>query len=188
MSTPETPPVVSIVGKKNSGKTTLTVALAAELKRRGVRVASLKHGHHGFEIDHPGRDSWRHFHEGEVEAVLVAASDRIALVMRNDGREPEAPELVERFFAGRGYDLVLAEGYKAGPFPKVEVFRRAVHAAPLYDPGEPAAAALFLGMVTDDAALRLPIPTIPLDPDGAHVARVADLVEEHLRRVRDDGA
>ena len=57
---PELPPMIGIVGRKNSGKTTLLVAVAAELKRRGLRVASVKHGHHAFEIDHPGRDSWRH--------------------------------------------------------------------------------------------------------------------------------
>ena len=79
---PELPPMIGIVGRKNSGKTTLLVAVAAELKRRGLRVASVKHGHHEFEIDHPGRDSWRHVHEGEVEAVLFLSSGKLAMVMR----------------------------------------------------------------------------------------------------------
>lgn len=126
------PPAVCIVGKKNSGKTTLAVALLAELRRRGVRVASVKHGHHAFETDQPGRDSWRHFNEGEAEATIMAGAGKIALVMRMDG-EPDPAALVRDFYAGRGYDLVLIEGYKHGPYPRIEVFRRAVHDRPLYD-------------------------------------------------------
>src|SRR5215212_6297503 len=85
MSAPEIPPAVCIVGRKNSGKTTLTVALAAELGRRGRRVATIKHGHHAFETDEPGRDSWRHFNEGRAEATIMAGTGKIALVMRIDG-------------------------------------------------------------------------------------------------------
>src|SRR3712207_6310297 len=119
MHTPDVPPVLSIVGKKNSGKTTLTVALAAELRRRGHRIATIKHGHHAFETDQPGRDSWRHFNEGQAEATIMAGTGKIALVMRTDG-EPDPEQLVREFYAGRGYDLVLIEGYKHGPFRKIE--------------------------------------------------------------------
>ncbi|CAN5695088.1 molybdopterin-guanine dinucleotide biosynthesis protein B [soil metagenome] len=182
MNRSEIPPVVSIVGKKNSGKTTLTVAVAAELKRRGVRVASVKHGHHAFEIDQPGRDSWRHFHEGEVEAVLLVASGKLALVMRLHDEEPDPEALIRRFYADAGYDLVLVEGYKHGPFPKVEVFRRAIHERPIYDPGDAAGAELFLGIVSDDPDLESMIPLIPLDAEGGHVRRTADLIEERVLR------
>ena len=179
-------PVVSIAGKKNSGKTTLLVALAAELKRRDYRIASVKHGHHRFEIDQPGRDSWRHFHEGEVEAVLIAASEKLALVMRTPGEEPDPEILIQHFFAGRGYDLALVEGYKYGPFPKVEIFRRSQHTKPVYDATEPAAAALFLAIVTDDPGLRAECPVIPLDPMGSHVKRAADLIEKHILQTHSD--
>ena len=168
--------MVSIVGRKNSGKTTLTVALAAELKRRGRRVASLKHGHHAFEIDQPGRDSWRHFNEGEVEAVIMAGAGKIALVMRTEG-EADPAALLRDFYAGRGFDIVLVEGYKAGPFPKIEVFRRAVHNRPIYDPADFDAARLFAAIVTDDPSLTADCEVIALDAAGAHVGRVADLVE-----------
>jgi len=181
MATHDAPPTISVIGRKNSGKTTLVVALAAELKRRGLRVASLKHGHHRFEIDQPGRDSWRHFHEGEVEAVLLVSAGKLALVMR-EPEEPDPAALVERFYAGRGYDVVLAEGYKHGPFPKIEVFRRAVHDAPLYEP-DAESASLYLGLVTDDAELRAGCPVIPLDPTdpaGSHVHAAADLICAHL--------
>lgn len=184
MPHPDIPPVLSIVGKKNSGKTTLTVAVAAELKRRGYRVASVKHGHHDFEIDQPGRDSWRHFHEGGVEAVLLASSAKLALVMRTEA-EPDPEALVRRFYAGAGYDLVLVEGFKHGPFPKIEVFRRAVHDRPIHDPAERGAAERLVAVVTDDASLAAAVPRIvldPRDPQGAHVPALADLIVERLLR------
>src|SRR5215470_15001493 len=140
MRAAEIPPAVCIVGRKNSGKTTLTVALAAELKRRGRRVATIKHGHHAFETDQPGRDSWRHFNEGEAEATLMAGTGKIALVMRIDG-EPDPERLLAEFYAGRGYDVVLIEGWKFGTLPKIEVFRRAVHDRPIHDAGDADAAA-----------------------------------------------
>lgn len=174
------PPVLAVVGRKNSGKTTLTVALAAELKRRGLRVATLKHGHHAFEIDQPGRDTYRHFHEGGAEAVIMVGTGKVALVMRTEG-DPDPRALLRRFYGGLGYDVVLVEGYKHGPFPRIEVFRRAVHDAPLVDEADGG----FLAMVTDDPRRPSPVPVIPLADDGAHVDAVADLVENHLRSARD---
>ena len=179
MRAPEIPPAVCIVGRKNSGKTTLTVALAAELKRRGLRVATIKHGHHAFETDEPGRDSWRHFNEGEAEATIMAGTGKIALVMRIDG-EPDPERLVRDFYAGRGYDVVLIEGWKFGALPKIEVFRRALHERPIHDPGESDAAERFLAIVTDDPSVTSTCPVIALDDSGAHVQAVANLVEARL--------
>lgn len=184
MHRPDLPAVLSIAGRKNSGKTTLTVALAAELSRRGYRVASMKHGHHAFDIDHPGRDSWRHYHEGGVEAVLIASAGKVALVRRAE-TEADPVELIGELLAGRGYDVVLVEGYRHGPFPKVEIFRKEQKDAPVYDPGDAPAAALFLAMVTDDPEMSAPFPVIPLDPAdpaGAHVHRLADLLVASLLR------
>lgn len=166
------PPAVCIVGRKNSGKTTLAVALLAELRRRGLRVASIKHGHHAFETDQPGRDSWRHFNEGEAEATIMAGAGKIALVMRMDG-EPDPAALVRELYAGRGYHLVLVEGYKHGPFHRIEVFRRAVHDRTLYE--ESADPDRFLAIVTDDPALPVDLPTIVMDPERptAHVEQIA---------------
>ena len=180
MDRTDIPPAVCIVGRKNSGKTTLTVALAAELGRRGRRVATIKHGHHAFETDEPGRDSWRHFNEGRAEATIMAGTGKIALVMRIDG-EPDPERLISDFYAGRGYDLVLIEGWKHGALPKVEVFRRAIHDQPIYDAGDAEAAARFLAIVTDDPGLDARCPVIPLDPGGAHVGRVADLLEAWMQ-------
>lgn len=179
----DAPPILSIIGKKNSGKTTLLVALAAELRGRGLRVASLKHGHHGFEIDHPGRDSWRHFHEGQTEAVVVISADRIAMVMRTPGEE-DPEEIVSRLFGGLGYDVVLAEGYKHGPFAKIEVFRTAAHDAPVANLSDTAAAALHVALVTDAPAPAAACPVVALDARGGHVPAVADLVERWLAELR----
>lgn len=179
MRPPEIPPAVCIVGKKNSGKTTLVVALAAELKRRGWRVATIKHGHHAFESDEPGRDSWRHFNEGEAEATIMAGTGKIALTMRIEG-EPDPERLVAELYAGRGYHLVLVEGFKHGALPKLEVLRRARQERPVYDDADGEAAARYLGIVTDDPMIRAPVPVIPLDPEdprGLHVSQVADLLE-----------
>lgn len=167
------PPAICIVGKKNSGKTTLMVALLAELRRRGLRVASIKHGHHAFETDQPGRDSWRHFNEGQAEATLMAGAGKVALVMRVEG-EPDPVALVRDFYAGRGYDLVLIEGYKHGPFPRIEVFRRAVHQRPLLADAEDPDA--FFAVVTDDPSLKADVPVVVMDADdpAAHVERLAE--------------
>jgi molybdopterin-guanine dinucleotide biosynthesis protein MobB len=180
---PELPPMIGIVGRKNSGKTTLLVAVAAELKRRGLRVASVKHGHHAFEIDHPGRDSWRHVHEGEVEAVLFLSSGKLAMVMQMPGEEPGLEEVVRRHFAHRGFDLVLVEGFKHGDLPKIEIHRRTVDATPLCASTDTPAVGRFIALVTDDPDVASPCRVIALgEPNAgaAHVAAVADLIVARL--------
>jgi molybdopterin-guanine dinucleotide biosynthesis protein MobB len=177
------PPAISIVGRKNSGKTTLLVAVAAELGRRGLRVATMKHGHHDFQLDQPGSDSWRHFNEGAAEAVLLVAGDRIALVARVAGADDNPNELIATYLSGRGYDLVLVEGYKHGPFPKIEIHRRALYDSPLYASQRLDAASLFLAVVTDDPSPPDSCPAIALDaghPDGSHVTVVANLIQTWL--------
>ncbi len=182
MPPPEIPPAVCIVGKKNSGKTTLVVALAARLKRAGYRVATIKHGHHAFESDQPGRDSWRHFNEGGAEATVMCGYGKIALTMRIDG-DPDPVQLIDELYAGRGYDVVLVEGFKHGPLPKIEVFRRGLHARPVHKPGS----SEVLAFVTDDLDLEMRgasagSAVIPLDHAGTHVDAVARLVERSLIR------
>jgi molybdopterin-guanine dinucleotide biosynthesis protein MobB len=182
MSPPEIPPAVAIVGKKNSGKTTLVVALAMRLGRLGYRVATIKHGHHAFQFDEPGRDSWRHFNEGGAEASIMCGYGKVALTMRLDG-DPDPVQFIDEFYARRDYDVVLVEGFKHGPFPKIEIFRRGVHANPVHKPGN----AEVLAFVTDDpdlekrAALAGSV-VIPLDHVGTHVDAVARLIEEHVIR------
>lgn len=172
-------PAISIVGRKNSGKTTLLVAVAAALRHRGLRVASMKHGHHDFQLDQVGSDSWRHFNEGSAEAVLLVAGERIALVARVPGADEDPERLIAKYLSGHGYDLVLVEGYKHGPFPKLEIHRRALHDSPLFTPQDTVRAEQLIAIVTDDPSTIAGCPTIALDttdPAGSHVGQVVDLI------------
>jgi molybdopterin-guanine dinucleotide biosynthesis protein MobB len=172
----ELPPVVSVIGKKNSGKTTLLVALAAELKRRGVRVASVKHSHHDFDFDHAGKDSWRHYHEGGVEAVLIASPHKVAVVLREDGADSDPLRLIREHLTGRGYDLVLVEAFKHIPFPRIEIFRAAAHADPIYHPAI-GGGAPYLAIVTDQPErFDVTFPVITMGDDDSHVRAAADVV------------
>jgi molybdopterin-guanine dinucleotide biosynthesis protein B len=169
------PPLLAIVGKKHSGKTTLTVRLAAALKRRGHRVMTIKHGTHTFNIDPSTTDTYRHYHEGEAERVVMVSPDKFALVMRSEG--PLAPEeIAERYLADA--DIVLCEGFKLSELPKIEIFRRAAHEAPLYDAALPNAAT-WRAMVADTSVGELPFPVIALADDG-WLDQLAAWVELHF--------
>lgn len=176
------PPVVSVIGRKNSGKTRLMIALLREMRRRGYRVASIKHGHHSFETDEKGRDSWRHFNEGHAEATLMAGEGKIALVMRMEG-EPDPERLVRDFLGGRGYDLVLIEGYKRGPFRKIEIWRHGEHDHPLYEEFSDQSET-YLAIVTDDDRFRADVPVVLLDEDDtpSHIDRLGGMLENLVIR------
>jgi len=113
-------PALSVVGKSNTGKTTLLEKLIPELRQRGYRVAVIKHDVHGFDIDVPGKDSWRLAQAG-ADQVLIAAPDKLAIVRRL----PEELSLEEILAQISDVDLILTEGYKRGPLPKIEVSRQA---------------------------------------------------------------
>src|ERR671920_137160 len=114
--------VVGLVGWSGAGKTTLLLKLIPELKRRGLMVSTLKHAHHAFDIDQPGKDSFEHRRAGASE-VLVASSGRWALVheLRHEA-EPPLADLLRRLSP---VDLVIVEGFKAHGHPKIEVYRAA---------------------------------------------------------------
>jgi molybdopterin-guanine dinucleotide biosynthesis protein MobB len=148
--------VISVIGRKNAGKTTLAVALASELVRRGHRVMTIKHGHHPANADRQGSDTWRHFHEGHAERVLIASPELRVLFERSpDDYDPVA--LVRRYM--QGADIVLTEGYRAASLPKIEVFRRAAADQPLYDPGA-ANASQWVAVVTDDPDFKADCPVL----------------------------
>jgi molybdopterin-guanine dinucleotide biosynthesis protein MobB len=113
-----TTPVISIVGFKNAGKTTLTERLVAELVQRGFQVSTIKHAHHAFDIDHEGRDSWRHRQAGAHQVAVISGA-RLAFVEELRGRpEPSLAEIIARM---EPCDLILTEGYKWEKHPKIEV-------------------------------------------------------------------
>lgn len=169
------PPMVAVIGRKHSGKTTLVVRLAAELGARGHRVMTVKHGSHTFNIDPATTDTYRHYHEGNVEKVAMVAPDKFALVERH-GQEPTIEAIVRQHMLDAG--VIVCEGFTRSQLPKIEIFRRAAHDAPLLDPQSPGFSHLR-AVVTDDPALRLPIPVFDLAaPDW--LAQLATLVERDL--------
>ncbi len=178
--TGRSPAVVCIVGRKNAGKTGLTVALASELNRRGRKVMTVKHGH-GFQLDQPGRDSWRHRHEGGAVRTVLAGPGDFAVIGRWPREELPLGEIVRQFLFDA--EIVLAEGFKRAPEPKIEVFRGSVHAAPLFDPDD-AGGPPVLALVTDREDFTSSAPVfLLLDPDYA--VRLADLLEDTLLAGRD---
>jgi molybdopterin-guanine dinucleotide biosynthesis protein B len=134
------PALVAIVGKSDSGKTTLIEKVVPELVKLGLRVGTVKHDAHTFEIDHPGKDSWRHGQAG-ARAYAIASPERLAFITKLDG-ELQLADIVRTYFTG--FDLVVAEGYKNTAPYRVELFRLgAGHSEPLCAPGE------AIALVTD---------------------------------------
>lgn len=170
------PRLVAVVGKKNSGKTTLVVALVHEMIRRGHRVMTIKHGSHAFDFDTKGRDTWRHMHEGGAERVVMEMPKSRVLVAQP--REPMGPrELAETYLADAHF--VVVEGFKQSDLPKIEVFRHAVHPEPLYATDHPDAVN-YLAIVTDVRDYRAPIPVLRFT-DTNWLYRLTDLVLQGAR-------
>src|SRR4051812_38100958 len=130
--------VIGLAGWSGSGKTHLIARLVPALIARGVRVSTIKHAHHAFEVDKPGKDSWIHREAGATE-VLISSSARMALLREHrDGEEPSLDELLQRLAP---VDLVLVEGFKRGEHTKIEVWRETT-GKPLLHPEDPTIAAI----------------------------------------------
>ena len=155
-------PILSIVGKSGSGKTTLLEKLIPELKRRGYRVATVKHhSHPGFEIDVPGKDTWRHAQAGS-DHVVIAAPDKIASI-----RRLEQPLSLAQIAAGiTDVDIILTEGFKRAGMPALEVVRSQTGVELVCDREQLKAAAT-------DARLDLDAPQFGLDA----ASEIADWIE-----------
>jgi molybdopterin-guanine dinucleotide biosynthesis protein B len=167
--------MVAVIGRKHSGKTTLTVRLTAELGRRGHRVMTIKHGSHTFNIDPATTDTYRHFHEGEAERVAMAAPDKFALVSRwTEELGPEA--IAQRHMADA--DIVVCEGFKTSRLPKIEVYRQAAHDEPLYDPATPAAAD-YIAILTDRDDWSADVPVLRFS-SGDWLESLAGIVERRI--------
>ena len=124
--------VLGLVGWSGSGKTTLLTALLPLFRGRGLTVSTVKHAHHGFDMDRPGKDSHRHREAGAAE-VLVVSGPRWALLHEVSGPEPSLPDLLARMTP---VDLVLVEGFKTHPYPKIEVHRPGLGKPPIW-PDQP---------------------------------------------------
>ena len=127
-------PIISVIGWHNAGKTTFLVRLIAELKRRGLRVATIKHSPGPFQMDRPGTDTWR-FAQAGSDVVAISGRGRMALIEhRPEDEELSLAEIVARL--PEGIDLVITEGYKSLPIPKIVVMRAGVGERRIATPGE----------------------------------------------------
>jgi molybdopterin-guanine dinucleotide biosynthesis protein B len=159
--------VFGITGWKNAGKTGLMERLVVEIIGRGYTVSTLKHAHHTFDVDHPGKDSHRHRIAGASQ-VLLASTERWALMNEHRGtQEPSLPELLAKLDP---VDLILIEGWKRDSHPKVEAWR-AETGNPLIAPNDPTILA-----VASDIGLEIDCPVFDLDD----TAIVADFILDYL--------
>jgi molybdopterin-guanine dinucleotide biosynthesis protein B len=159
--------IYGVTGWKNAGKTGLMERLVTEITGRGLRVSTIKHAHHAFDVDQPGRDSYRHRAAGATE-VLLASGKRFALMHElRDAPEPSLDALLSRLSP---VDLVLIEGYKAAPHPKIEAYRAAAGNS-LIAPGD-----ATIRAVASDVPMELDRPVFDLDATRA----IADFLLKEL--------
>ena len=161
--------VFGIAGWSGAGKTTLIEKLIPRFTERGLRVSVIKHAHHGFDLDRPGKDSWRH-REAGASSVLMLSGQRWGLM--NELRGAPEPGLDEQLRLLAPSDVVLIEGFKAAPVPKIEVFRAAAGKSPIW-PENPN----IVAVATPDA-IDCPHPVLPLDDAAA----IAQFILEHPSR------
>jgi len=162
---------IGFAGWSGAGKTTLIVRLIPELNRRGFGVSTIKHAHHGFDVDRPGKDSYEHRTAGARE-VLVVSANRLAL-MREFRGAPE-PSLADLLRLVAPVDLVLVEGFKRDPLPKIEVYRAANGKPPIHPEDD-----CIVALISDGADPPTRLPHASIDD----IAAVADLVLAHAAPV-----
>ena len=164
--------VFGFAGWSGSGKTTLVERLLPEFTARGLRVSVIKHAHHGFDLDKPGKDSWRHREAGATQ-VLMLSSDR--WVLMHELRGAPEPTLDEQLQLLEPCDLVLIEGYKAAAVPKLEIHRPSHGKHPLW-PESPYVVAVASDVGAEDLALDCPLPVLPINEP----ARIAEFILDYL--------
>lgn len=166
-------PVLGFVAPSGTGKTTLLTKVIPILRRAGLKIGAVKHSHHGFDLDRPGKDSYRLREAGVQEMLLVSAKHWALLVDEDENDVTPLEEVVKRLYLGR-LDVVLVEGYRGTEFPKIELRRHGTAEPPLY-PKDPSVIA-----VATDGDLPEPtgLPVLPIsDPEA-----VAAFVLDFLRR------
>ena len=159
--------VIGVTGWSGSGKTTLVVRLLPELIGRGVRVSTMKHTHHNFEMDRPGKDSYRHREAGASEVLLGSSKRWVLLHEVRDGAETTIEDLITRMTP---VDLLLIEGFKNEKHAKIEVYRPAV-GSPLLCRDDPT----IVAVASDQALADVDLPVLDLND----VAGIADFIVDH---------
>jgi molybdopterin-guanine dinucleotide biosynthesis protein B len=161
--------ILGFAGWSGAGKTTLLAKLIPALAARGIRVSTMKHAHHAFDIDTPGKDSFIHREAGATE-VMIASGRRWALMHElRDQAEPEAADLISHMTP---VDLLLIEGFKQAPHDKIEIFR-ATNGKPLLSAGDPT----YVAILSDTPVPQTKLPVLDLND----VTAVADFVISHCR-------
>jgi molybdopterin-guanine dinucleotide biosynthesis adapter protein len=155
------PPVVAVIGHSGSGKTTFLEKLIPELTGRGLKVGSIKHDVHGFEMDKPGKDSWRHKQAG-TSTTIISSPYQIGMVMDVE-YDHQPDELLSLF---NGMDIILTEGYKGSNIPKLEIFRAETTPEPLCKNDEK-----LMALITD-AQIEFNVPVF----STTAVNKVADFL------------
>ena len=163
--------IISIVGKSGSGKTTLLEGLIAELKRRGYKIAVVKHSHHAYELDKANKDTWRLSQSGS-EISAIKSADNLAIFRRMEHYFD--PQEISNFILW-DYDLILTEGFKSSNYPKIEVHCREQGEDLITDPQQ------LLAVVTDEP-LAVDVPQFSRN----EVSKIVDLIENTLLQHRED--
>jgi molybdopterin-guanine dinucleotide biosynthesis protein B len=169
-------PLVGFAGYSGSGKTTLLAQLIPMLKRRGMRIGLIKHSHHDFDIDRPSKDSYRLRAAGASPVLLVSKFRRAVITELFDGEEPLLADQLQ-FIDQAHLDLILVEGFKHEPFPKIEVYRPILDKALLF-PTDPT----IVAIATDDPSLSLPTSITLLDindPATVEAFILKQFIKEH---------
>jgi molybdopterin-guanine dinucleotide biosynthesis adapter protein len=161
-----TTPILGVAGWKKSGKTTLVVRLITEFRRRGLRVASVKHAHHAFQVDDAETDSARHRRAGASQVAIVSRARWALLTELEDEPEPSLTEIVAKL---ESCDLIIVEGYKAAPIPKIEARRRDALKHERLADADPTVIAIAADHPADQPADRGGRPIFALD-DAAGLA------------------
>ena len=166
-------PIISIVGKSDSGKTTLIEKLLPELVRRGYRIATVKHDVHGFEVDREGKDSWRHKQAG-AHSVIISSPRKVALI-RDVEKDFTLDEIREKLV--QDVDLILSEGYKKDVQPKIEIFRKEKHEKLLCSKED------HLVAIVSNRKFDIGVPCFDLD----NMKDLADFIEKEFLNTKKDG-
>jgi molybdopterin-guanine dinucleotide biosynthesis protein B len=168
--------IIGLAGWSGSGKTTLITKVLPRLIARGQRVSTLKHAHHGFDLDQPGKDSFMHRAAGATE-VVISSGKRFA-ILHELREEPEwdLPDLLAKLSP---VDLVLVEGYKRDPFPKLEIHRQE-NGKPLLQPDDPH----IIAIASDTALPQAKVPVIDLDD----IERIVDVLLKHATPLKSAAA
>lgn len=164
------PRVIGIAGWKNSGKTTLVVRLVEEFTRRGLRVVTLKHAHHDFQVDDGATDSARHRRAGAAEVAIVSGARWAIVHELRDEHEPTFAEMLARLSPA---DLVIAEGFKREAIPKIEVRRRAAKSQEPLAPSD----ANVIAIASDHDVEAVGLVVLSLDDPAA----IADVIANYLQ-------